>query len=153
MPRFRFNLQPVLELREREEREKQIVFAGFERERVELENRIRACQTMMDDEKRALRDALGASGSVDLQSVKMQAGATLGHHLDAHRAVLELAGVYSKIEGARAELIKASAARKAVELLRERAYEAFKQELNAREANELDELAVMRHARTKEMML
>lgn len=153
MPRFRFNLQPVLELREREEREKQIVFAGFERERVELENRIRGCQTMMDDEKRALRDALGVSGSVDLQSVKMQAGATLGHHLDAHRAVLELAGVYSKIEGARAELIKASAARKAVELLRERAYEAFKQELNAREANELDELAVMRHARTKEMML
>lgn len=153
MPRFRFNLQPVLELREREEREKQIVFAGFERERVELESRIRRCQTMMDDEKRALRDALGASGSVDLQSVKMQAGATLGHHLDAHRAVLELAGVYSKIEGARAELIKASAARKAVELLRERAYEAFKHELSAREANELDELAVMRHARTKEMTL
>ncbi|MCA9303692.1 MAG: flagellar export protein FliJ [Phycisphaerales bacterium] len=152
MPRFRFNLQPVLELREREEREKQIVFASYERERVELEDRIRRCQSMMDDEKRVMRDALSAGGVVDLRSVKMQAGATLGHHLDAHRAVLELAGVFTKLESARAELIRASAARKAVELLRERAYEAFRKELDAREARELDELAVMRHARTKEMM-
>lgn len=153
MPRFRFKLQPVLDQREREEREKQLVFAEYERQRVGLENRIRRCQSMMDDEKRVLREALDAGRRVDLQSVKMQAGATLGHHLDAHRAVLELAGVFTRLEQARAELIKASAARKAVELLKERAYEAFKQELNAREARELDELAVMRHERTKEMML
>jgi len=153
MARFTFNLQPVLELRERNERDKQLVLAAFELQRVELEDRIRRCQMMMDDEKRVMRDALGAGSAVDLQSVKMQAGATLGHHLDAHRAVLELAGVFTKIEQARAELAQAAMARKAVELLKERAYEAFVREQNAREARELDELAVMRHARIKEMML
>lgn len=152
MSRFRFNLQPVLDQRERDEREKQLAFAAFDRQRIELENRIRRCQSMMDEEKRVMRDALGAGGSVDLQSVKLQAGATLGHHLDAHRAVLELAGVFTKLEHAREELIRASAARKAVELLKERAYEEYKKEQNAREARETDELAVMRHARIKEML-
>ncbi len=151
MRRFRFKLQPVLEQRERIEREKQLAVALVERERVVLEDRIRRCQMMMDDEKRTLRDALGGGGSVDLQSVKMQAGATLGHHLDAHRAVLELAGVFKRLESAREELVQAAAARKAVELLKERAFEEYTQELNTREARELDELAVMRHARTQQI--
>jgi flagellar FliJ protein len=142
----------VLDQRERAEREKQLAFAAIDRQRIALEDRIRRCQSMMDEEKRVMRDALGAGGSVDLQSVKLQAGATLGHHLDAHRAVLELAGVFTKLEQAREELIRASAARKAVELLKEQAHEAYKKELNAREARETDELAVMRHARIKEMM-
>jgi flagellar FliJ protein len=149
MARFVFKLQPVLEQRERIERDKQLAVAEVERERTTLENRIRKCQQMMDDEKLALRDALGADGRVDLQSVKMQAGATLGHHLDAHRAVLELAGVLKRLETTRTELIDASASRKAVELLKDRAYEEYKQELNARESRELDEMAVMRHARTQ----
>lgn len=152
MSRFRFRLQSVLDQRERAEREKQLAFAAIDRQRIALEDRIRRCQSMMDEEKRVMRDALGAGGSVDLQSVKLQAGATLGHHLDAHRAVLELAGVFTKLEQAREELIRASAARKAVELLKEQAHEAYKKELNAREARETDELAVMRHARIKEMM-
>lgn len=152
MSRFRFRLQSVLDQREREEREKQLAFAAIDRQRIALEDRIRRCQSMMDEEKRVMRDALGAGGSVDLQSVKLQAGATLGHHLDAHRAVLELAGVFMKLEQAREELIRASAARKAVELLKEQAHEAYKKELNARAARETDELAVMRHARIKEMM-
>ena len=155
MRRFRFKLQPVLEQRERTERGKQLAVAEQERAKTGLENRIRRCQMMMDDEKRTLRDALGAGtgGGVDLQSVKLQASATLGHHLDAHRAVLELAGVYTKLGEARAELAKASAAKKAVELLKDRAFQEYKDEIKAREARELDELAVMRHARTQGALL
>ncbi len=154
MRRFRFKLQPVLEQRERVEREKQLAVAEVEREKTRLENQIRRCQQMMDDEKRTLRDTLGAgTGGVDLQSVKLQASATLGHHLDAHRAVLELAGVYTKLEQARKALVQASSAKKAVELLKDRALQAHNDEIKSSEARELDELAVMRHTRTQGTVL
>lgn len=124
-----------------------LVVSELERERLALESRIRGCQQMMSDERRELSQALGVGRRVDVQAVKMQAGASLRHNFDAQRAVLELAGVYRKLESARAELVRVSARRKAVEMLRDQQHEAYKQELDRRETHELDEISVMRHAR------
>ena len=151
MARFRFKLQPVLDQRQRLEREKQLVVALLERERLALESRIRLCQQMMEDERFTLSAALSTGMRVDLREVKMQAGATLGHNFDAQRAVLELAGVFHKLKAARNDLGQAAARRKAVELLRDQQLEAFKQELKMKESQELDEMSVMRFKRNDGM--
>lgn len=147
MPRFVFKLQPVLDQRAREERDQMLVVSELERERLALESRIRGCQQMMSDERRELSEALGVGRRVDVQAVKMQAGASLRHNFNAQRAVLELAGIFKKLESARAELARCSAKRKAVEMLRDQQRKAFEKELDRRETHELDEISVMRHAR------
>ena len=147
MARFVFKLQPVLDQRAREEQEKMLIVAELERERLALESRIRTCQQMMSDERRTLSEALGIGRRVDLRAVKMQAGASLKHNFDAQRAVLDLAGIFKKLESARAELVTASARKKAVEMLRDQQQEEFKREQDLRETRELDEMSVMRHSR------
>jgi flagellar export protein FliJ len=149
MPRFVFRLQPVLDQREREERDKMLVVAELERARLALESRIRACQDSMSDERRTLAAVLGVGQRVDVRAVKLQAGASLKHNFDAQRAVLELAGVHKQLEAARAELARASAKKKAVELLRDQQRNAFERELDRRETQELDEMSVMRYHRSE----
>ncbi|HCT45500.1 MAG: hypothetical protein CMJ35_12860 [Phycisphaerae bacterium] len=149
MARFVFKLQPVLDQRERAERDKMLVVAELERERLALESRIRTCQQMMGDERRTLAEALSGGNRVDVRAVKLQASASLKHNFDAQRAVLELAGVYKKLEAARGELAQASASKKAVEMLRDQQREAFEREQDMRETRELDEMSVMRHTRSK----
>ncbi len=147
MPQFRFKLQPVLDQREREERDRQLIVAELERERLALESRIRMCQQMMEDERATLSQALKSGQRVDLQMVKMQAGASLKHNFEAQRTVLELAGVFRKIQLAREELAQAAARRKAVELLRDQQLEAFKHTIERKESHDLDEMSVMRFGR------
>ncbi len=148
MPKFVFKLQPVLDQRERDERDHQLVVAQLESERLALESRIRMCQQMMDDERSTLSQVLAPGQQVDLKAVKMQAGASLTHNFEAQRTVLELAGVFRKLQSAREALVQAAAKRKAVELLRDQQKEAFKQEQDRRESQDLDEMSVMRAHRT-----
>lgn len=149
MPRFVFELDPVLEQRAREEREHQKAVADLERQRTALEDEIRACQRAIDQERDDLRTLLGAGGggAVDLRGARMQAGASLHHMARAQRAVLKLAGLHKRIGIARAALLEATKRRKAVENLRERRYEQWKREQHAAEARELDDLSVMRFGR------
>jgi len=153
MSRFRFKLQPVLDQREREERDKQLIVAQLERERLALESRIRMCHQMMKDERATLSQALAVGQRVDLKAVKMQAGASLKHNFDAQRTVLELAGVFRKIQIAREELVRAAARRKAVELLRDQQRDEFKRALDRKESHEIDEISVMRFGRNDGVQL
>lgn len=153
MARFVFKLQPVLEQRERAERDQMLVVAELERERLALESRIRTCQGMMSDERRTLASALGVGHRVDVQAVKMQAGASLKHNFDAQRAVLELAGVYKRLEAARHELAAVSARKKAVEMLRDQQKQDFQRAMDQKETHELDEISVMRHGRDEGRMV
>lgn len=143
MARFTFKLQPVLAQREREEKEHMRRVADLEREKLGLENRIRACQSRIV----AGRGEIAASlrgGRVDLGHARLQAGATLRDDQEARRAVLELSGVMRKLGECRAALIRAAARRRAIELLRDRELERFRAEENRRESNDLDDLMVMR---------
>jgi len=144
MPRFRFNLDAVLKLRRREERDKQLVVASFEQERLALEDRIRSLQRGIVQERLDLRDRLGGdSTTVRLVDVRVQANAGLHMVARAQRAVLELAGVHKRLEFARNELLETTKKRKAVETLRDRRFDEWRSEQNRREAAELDELSVM----------
>lgn len=119
------------------------VVADLEREKMRLEDRIRACQGRIVAGRREIAASL-AGGRVDLGGARMQAGATLRDDQEARRGVLELAGVMKRLDAARSELARLAARRRAMELLRERELERFLAEQNRREAMEMDDLMVMR---------
>lgn len=142
--RFIFSLEPVLEQHRRVEEARLRALAAVERERVALEDRARALQGDLAAARADLRDRLaspGAAGGVG--AVRMQANASLRITLELQQCALALAGVLRRLERARAELVAATTARKAVERLRERRLAAWRAEESRREVRELDELTTM----------
>lgn len=144
MPRFRFELQAVLEQREMIEQQKQKAVAELEAHRLDIEAVIRAHQRTIADERAEQRTLLEQGRVMDARA---QAASTGRISAMAQRSVLELSGVHARLQVARAELLEAAKRRKAVELLKERRFELWKLEQNRREAAALDELAVMQAAR------
>ncbi|MHC4976366.1 MAG: flagellar export protein FliJ [Planctomycetota bacterium] len=152
MARFRFRLQRLLEHRLRLEQEKQRVVAQLESSRVALENKLREQQRQIEEAKRDLRDALHPvgtgsaepTGMVDLRAARLQAGASMRCLQQSQLLVLQLAGVHSRLETARGALMEATSARKAVELLRDRAHERWKKDQDRRETSELDDIGASR---------
>lgn len=150
MAKFVFQLEAVLRARVAEERERQLALGVIERERAALEDRIREWQRGIVAAKDDLREELDSTregAPVDLQRVRLQAGASLHLVARAQRAVLELAGVHRRLDAARLELLQASIRRKAVESLRDRRLEEWRYAEKSREAAGLDELMVMRASR------
>lgn len=159
MARFRFDLQRLLDHRQRVERDKQLAVAALERERIALEDRIREHQRAIGATKADLRSALlgerlrerpgaRASGGMDPRSVRMQAGASLHLVVKTQQLVIALAGLHKKINAARLELLQAATQRKAVELLRQRRFERWRMEQARRETAELDDLTAARVGRS-----
>lgn len=150
MPRgFRFRLQPVLDQRTRVEEVQQARFAERVREQMACEQALRDIQTDIAGAREDLRTRLapGSSDHSGLGSVRMQATASLHLQVRAQQAAISLAGAIARVEAQRAELLKASAARKAVQLLKDKQHEAWRQEQNKRELAVLDEITSMREAR------
>jgi len=149
MATFIFSLQALLDQRLHFERERQLSVAAIERERLELEARVTACQNEIRSHKEDLRQLLGGptGGAVDTRTVRLQAGAALHARARTQRMALQLAGLYRRLESARSELRKATMKRRAVELLRDKQFNEWKREIERRESRELDEIGTMRAAR------
>lgn len=120
-----------------------LAVAELERTRFMLEERIRTCQRRIVAGRAEMSAAL-SGGRVDLSGARLQAGATLRDDQEARRTVLELAGVLKRLDAARAELVRAAARRRAIELLRDRDQERHRAVLNHREMLDMDDLMVMR---------
>jgi len=143
MARFVFRLRPVLEQRERVERDRQLAVAELERERLRLEDELRRCEWAAHYERRELRDRLDAGAGVDVGAARWQAHASLGAMSRARSAALRLAGVHARLGRARAALLGATAARKAVESLRDKQFAAWRAEQAKKERIELDEIGAI----------
>jgi flagellar FliJ protein len=148
MVRFRFALDPLLKTRGRHEQAIQREVADLERERLAMEDRIRRKQRLFAEGRDARRDSL--TGTLNIDALRGHAGSALRVMRDTQRDVLELAGVHRRLDLARARLIEATRARRAVELLRERRYEAWRRDHERRETAAQDELATIAAGR-KEM--
>lgn len=157
MPRrFIFKLQPVLEQRQRSEDDAKIQLARTENERLQLENMLRSIQAQIDEARGAVRAGLtggaviagGSAAMAGIAGARAAAGDILHLNLRAQRTAIELAGSLRRCETARVALTHAMAARKAMELLRDKAREEHRQMLLRAEAAALDELTVMRHGRS-----
>jgi flagellar biosynthesis chaperone FliJ len=150
MARFIFELQAVLKQRLAVERERQLRVALIERERLDQEWKIRSIHVRIENEKRELATYLHAEqseGGVDIRGVRLQASSSLSLVGRAQREVLVLAGIHKRLDEARLHLLEATTARKAVEKLKERRWEAWREVQRGVEARALDEIAVMRGAR------
>ena len=145
MARFVFTLQPVLKARRRAEEELQRVVAHIERERMRLEDVLRGHQRSLVSDKDLLR--AGLTGVIDVRDLRLQANCARQIMRRAQQIVLELAGVYKRLEALRARLIEATRDRRAIELVRERRYEQWKTAIDKAETAALDELAVIAAAR------
>lgn len=153
MAKFRFKLEPLLDQRRNAERQKQLAVAELQRQRLDFEERITAAQRELRGYKADLRTLLGGGaganggvGSFQTTTVRLQMGASLHAQARTQRLALQLAGVYKRLEGARAELINATKARRAVELLKERRFDEWRAAEKRRETNEIDEIATIRGA-------
>lgn len=152
MPKgFTFRLQPVLEERERREKDQQKRVADVERERLTQEERLRHLQRGIVAAKTDLRDRLagepGQHHAVDLSSTRLQASAALHLVAEAQRAALQLAGTHRRLETQRAELARLSSAKKAVELLKARKLAEWNREQARKEQLTADDLTMARVAR------
>lgn len=145
MARFVFSLQAVLKARRRAEEELQRAVAQIERERMRLEDVLRGHQRSLVSDKNLLR--AGLTGLIDVRDLRLQANCARQIMRRAQQIVLELAGVYKRLEAARARLIEATRDRRAIELVRERRYEQFKAAIDKAETAALDELTVIAAAR------
>jgi flagellar export protein FliJ len=143
MAKFKFRLQPVLEQRGREEKDRMREVGELERKRMAIEADIRASQSRIVEGRDAVVAALSI-GRVDLGAARLQSAATLRHDQEARRGVLEMAAVMQQLEAARGRLIRAAARRRAIELLRDRELERYRIEENRRENVAMDDLMVMR---------
>ncbi len=145
MARFVFSLEPVLKARRRSEETFQRDVAGIERERMRLEEILRGHQRSLVSNKDVLR--AGLTGLIEVRDLRLQANSSLQVMRRAQQIVLELAGVYKRLEAARNRLIEAARRRRAIEFVRERRYEQWEAALNKAETAALDELAVIAAAR------
>ena len=147
MAKFRFQLRAVLEHRKMIEQQKQRAVAELQAQRLRLEGAIRQCELAIRQERTELK---GLLTEADIRGARWQAAAAIRLVATAQRTALELAGVLKRLEMARAELLEAAKRRKAVELLRDRRFEEWKQDQNRRELAAVDELAVMAAGRKEE---
>jgi flagellar FliJ protein len=138
--RFRFELEPLLTARRHVEHARQRSVAVLDRERLRLESSLRSQQQFITSGKTSLRGEL--VGALDLGSMRAHASSTIQLMREANRIVIELAGVHKQLDRARAALVEAARERQAIELLKERRFEAWKTKLNKAEDAVLDELAV-----------
>lgn len=147
MARFTFELESLLEQRRREERDCMRRVAEVERDRVEIERQAASLAEATRDERDALRRELGDRANVDLARVRMQSNASLHGVRKRHELALRGAAVLKRLDAERRRLIEATTRRRAVELLRERRYEAWVAAERLKEARETDELVTARFGR------
>lgn len=147
--RFRFKLEPVLRQRTLAERDEQLRVAHIERERIDLENRLRAQQAVIENESQEL-GSMTLGGRVPATTLRNQGVALAAARSEAQQLAVQLAGVLKRLETARAKLAEKAAERRAIELLKERRLEAFQREQDVREAAVLDDLATSAATRKSE---
>lgn len=146
MAKFRFQLDPLLELRRRAEREQQVVVASIESERRTIEDRIRSCQDGIERSRVDLRSRLGVDGQIQ---VNAREAAWQTHSMHRMRAeadglVVKLSGVMQRLNREKETLVERARERRSIEKLRERREEVWRSDLARRERIELDDLASTR---------
>lgn len=148
MARFRFQLDPLLELRRRAEREQQVVVAAIESECRAIEERIRSCQDGIEQSRIDLRGRLGVDGhaQVNAREAAWQTHSMHRMRAEADGLVIKLAGIMQRLTREREVLVELARERRSIEKLRERREQAWRCELARKERVELDDLASIRAA-------
>lgn len=146
MSRFRFRLQPVLDVRARLQDERQRELALAQRDTNDAE----AALADLEDARDAQRAALTREHrSIDGDALR----ATYAHLAYLDRAIddqlARVAACRAEVEQAQARLLAANTDRKVLETLRDRRYEAFNAQAALAEQLEVDDQNARRYGRTQ----
>lgn len=145
MSKFVFRYQSVLKQREDVERRERKALAKLMHERNGMVDRLREMQSSISQSK---RDAAGGLvGRIDLDAIAGIARYSARCAAEGHGMVRKLAALETHVELAKMSLLDATKQRKALELLRDRQYEAWKLEQRRMEAKQLDEQTTQAYAR------
>ncbi len=149
MARFEFSLEPVLDQRIALERQAQVVVARLQMVKDQIEERVRRIQAELAGDRESMRHIAAGDeqGRVAVDQVKLAAGASMHAMIKLQRAAIELAGAQQRLAAGRAKLMAARVAKKGVEVLKQRQFEAWKREQDRKETAALDDLIVMRAGR------
>ncbi len=150
MAKFVFRLDPALRARLAAEKQAMAGLARVERERMEMEEKLRSVHRTIEELRQSQREALGlgvgtgGTGIVQLRGVGQEAASIAKLQVRAQQLAVQLAGVYARVEQARDVLRQAATARRSVELLREARLAEWKQEESAKESAMLDDVSQSR---------
>jgi flagellar export protein FliJ len=143
MGAFKFRLQSVLELRERDERDAGVKLADAETKADEARVAKQALEAIREKGAAAMHVAHAPTiGQINTIGYVLE---QLGHHIaDAQTRV---AAAEQVVTQARAELTSALQARRVLSKLRDKHFENWQKEDNAQEMKQMDEFALARFAR------
>jgi flagellar FliJ protein len=147
MPRFRFRLERVLSVRRHEEERDRIAFA-LATQRKELAER-----TLVDVRERISRAienaSVVASGRPTIEDFVRSHEYRLALLRKEEEAFRAVASMTAALDQARARLVEARRKRQVLERLREKSREKWRLEEESLEQNELDEIGLATHVRTR----
>lgn len=139
MARFRFNLNGVLKHRRFVERQKQRALAVIQLEMSKLQLEIKEVEVSGKQATESLRNGK-LVGQIDLAYLGAHRRYMLALERKAVSIAQKMALVQRDITKAQGELLEAAKARKALERLRERAFERWSTAREMAEAKEMDEI-------------
>ena len=148
MSRFRYRMQNILDVKSKLEEQARLDFAIANRALQEEEEKLET----LKNRKQAYEDEIVALLQETLQLKRIreneQASKTMDELIAAQR--LQVRAAERKVEQARTKLQEGMQERKTHEKLRERAFDEFVQEENAKESKEIDELTSYRYGQQEQ---
>lgn len=145
MAGFVFRLEPVLRQRKHVEEQRQRELAELLRRQLILQTQLRTLQQTVQSDKRQMSDAL--VGAVNVPRIRQHATHASQVSLRIQQLAAQLFALARQIDRARENLLDATKACKALQTLRQRQHERWRDQQERRQTAELDEIAVQRFAR------
>lgn len=143
---FRFRLQTVLDIRQREEdvrsRELAEALGILEAERAKLhELRVREADALAEYHR------LQKVGQLDVMAIQWFQTYSVGLSVSINEQIRRITEAEGQVDQRRAMLLEAARAKQVLDQLKEQAREAYLKEADRKEAHQLDEIATLRHTR------
>jgi flagellar FliJ protein len=141
MPKFVFKLEGVLKQRKHAERQRLLELGVIQKDMTRLQENLRMLDQTVRDAEKDLRENR-MTGKLDLAFLAAHRRFAFSMQRKAMALAEQMAGVKIKVDEAQKKLTDAVKRRKAIEKLREKQLERWREDLARAEIHEMDEVAM-----------
>jgi flagellar FliJ protein len=141
MPKFVFKLEGVLKQRKHAERQRLLELGVIQKDMTRLQENLRTLDQTVRDAEKDLRENR-MTGKLDLAFLAAHRRFAFSMQRKAMALAEQMAGVKIKVDEAQKKLTDAVKRRKAIEKLREKQLERWREDLARAEIHEMDEVAM-----------
>ncbi|MDD3765961.1 MAG: flagellar export protein FliJ [Eubacteriales bacterium] len=149
MKKYKFKLQNVLDLREKELEKKQIEFGKIKfllrSQEVELER----IEYTIEASKNNLESLLSSGAIIDIDTINSNQNHIEQTHIKKEEQIKLIKETEIALAQKNLEVVEALKAKTMLEKLKEKDYKNFLKTLEEHERKELDEIGIMKYARTR----